>query len=161
MMEKTRKVVIGARWPNDTNPLVERGRAFLSISAKIAKSHSVIQRQLWLLRNYPELSRAQVYDQARKEFYGLRLREEVRRQVAREEAMATGAYFGKSAIEIAMELENKEYERWKAWTEKQLVLIEIRQAAGPTRITDDSTEPGSEQEPEGGEEMAENPLDVA
>lgn len=98
------------------------------------------------------MSRAQVYDRARKEFYELRLREEVRRHVAKEEALATGAYFGKSALEVGMELENQEYERWKAWTEKQLVLIEQRRAAGST-----VTVAPVESELEGEEEVAEDP----
>lgn len=102
------------------------------------------------------MSRAQVYDQARKEFYELRLREEVRRQVAKEEATATGAYFGKSALEIGMELEDKEYERWKAWAEKQAVLIEQRRAAGPTDLADDTVGPDPEPEPKGENEEADN-----
>lgn len=104
------------------------------------------------------MSRAQVYDQARKEFYELRLREDVRRHVAKEEATATGAYFGKSALDIGMDLEDKEYERWKVWTEKQLVLLEQSRAAGPAGLTDDAVEPEpeSESEPEGGDEIADN-----
>jgi small subunit ribosomal protein S23 len=121
-------------------------------SSKFAKSNSVIQRQLWLLRNERHMSRAQVYDRARKEFYELRLREEVRRHVAKEEALATGAYFGKSALEVGMELENQEYERWKAWTEKQLVLMEQHRAAGPA-----ITNAPVESEAEGEEEVADGP----
>lgn len=119
---------------------------FLSIIIGVAESSSVIQRQLWLLRNRPELTRAQVYDQARKEFYDLRLREEVRRQVAREEALATGAYFGKSPLEIGMELEDKEYERWRNWAQKEALFAEQRQAGDFMPITDDMTV--SEQEAE-------------
>lgn len=43
--------------------------------------------------------------------------------------MSTGAYFGKSAMEIGMELEDKEYERWKEWAMKEVTLLEQRQAA--------------------------------
>lgn len=43
--------------------------------------------------------------------------------------MSTGAYFGKSALDIGMELEDKEYERWKEWATKEVVLAEQRQAA--------------------------------
>ena len=43
--------------------------------------------------------------------------------------MSTGAYFGKSALEIGMELEDKEYERWKRWATKEVALAEQRQAA--------------------------------
>ena len=77
----------------------------------------------------PGITSAQAYDQARKEFYDLRLQEDVERRVAKEEAMSTGAYFGKSALEIGMELEDKEYERWKEWAMKEVTLLEQRQAA--------------------------------
>ena len=43
--------------------------------------------------------------------------------------MSTGAYFGKSALEIGMELEDKEYERWKRWATKEVAVAEQRQAA--------------------------------
>ena len=91
--------------------------------------NSVVQRQLWLRHNEPEITSAQAYDKARKEFYDLRLQEDVERRVAKEEAMSTGAYFGKSALDIGMELEDKEYERWKEWATKEVVVAEQRQAA--------------------------------
>ena len=90
---------------------------------------SVVQRQLWLRHNEPGITSAQAYDKARKEFYDLRLQEDVERRVAKEEAMSTGAYFGRSALAIGMELEDKEYERWKEWATKEVVVAEQRQAA--------------------------------
>ena len=66
---------------------------------------------------------------ARKEFYDLRLQEDVERRVAREEAMSTGAYFGPSQLEIGMELENKEFERWKRWAQKQVEFQQQTSAA--------------------------------
>lgn len=116
--------------------------------AELADDNSVIQRQLWLLRNHPELTQAQVYDKARKEFYELRLQEEVRRQVAREEAMATGAYFGKSLNQVGLELEDKEHERWAAWAQNKAALREQARAAGSAAITDDLTDSVFESEPE-------------
>ena len=77
----------------------------------------------------PGIKPAQAYDQARKEFYDLRLQEDVERRVAKEEAMSTGAYFGKSALDIGMELEDKEHEKWKEWATKEVALAEQRQAA--------------------------------
>ena len=77
----------------------------------------------------PEITPAQAYDQARKEFYDLRLQEDVERRVAKEEAMSTGAYFGKSTLDIGMELEDKEYERWKEWASAEVTLVEQRRAA--------------------------------
>jgi len=89
----------------------------------------VVQRQLWLRHNVPDITPAQAYDQARKEFYNLRLQEDVERRVAKEEAMSTGAYFGPSALDIGRQLEDKEYERWKEWAMKEIAVMEQRQAA--------------------------------
>lgn len=75
------------------------------------------------------MTRAKAYDQARKEFYDLRLQEDVRRSVAKEEAIATGAYFGKTALDIGMELENKQFEDWKKWAEGEVVLAQQKHAA--------------------------------
>ncbi len=110
----------------------------------ISDRHSVVQRQLWLRQNEPGVSKAEAYDQARKEFYDLRLQEDTERRVAREEALATGGYFGKSAMDIGMELEDKEYERWKAWAEKQVELANQRQAAMYTGFDSAETEPDIE-----------------
>ena len=76
---------------------------------------SVVQRQLWLLNNVPDISKSAAYDIARREFYRLRLQEDIERRVAAEEAQATGATFGPSILEIGMELENRQYNRWKEW----------------------------------------------
>lgn len=112
----------------------------------------MVQRQLWLIHHRPELTRAQVYDQARKEFYDLRLQEEVRRHVAKEEAMATGAYFGKSLITIGAEFEDKEFQRWKKWAEKRSGALQQEQHAGSAAIIDDPNnsqfEPELDAEPE-------------
>ena len=115
---------------------------------ELADNNSVIQRQLWLLRNYPELTRAQVYDKARNEFYELRLQEEVRRQVAKEEAMATGAYFGKSLNRIGLELEDKEHQRWTSWAQNKAALREQARAAGSAPIIDEPIDSVFESEPE-------------
>lgn len=72
----------------------------------------------------------EAYDKARKEFYALRHAEEVEKRIAREEAMSTGAYFGKGALEIGMELEDKTYEAWKVWAGENVATMErIRDAA--------------------------------
>ena len=75
------------------------------------------------------MGRDKAYDQARKEFYELRLREEIERRVAHEEALATGAYFGKSALEVGMELEDKEFERYKQSAQEQSITDEQKRAA--------------------------------
>lgn len=80
---------------------------------------SVVQRQMWLME-HADLSRNAAYDQARKEFYALRQEEEMERRVAREEAGHVGAYFGKNRLEVSMDIENKEWESWKAWAAIQV-----------------------------------------
>jgi len=81
------------------------------------------------MHNVPNMTKARAYDQARREFYEERLKEDVERRVAKEEAMATGAYFGKSMLQIGMELEDKEYERWKQWALQEITEANQRQAS--------------------------------
>lgn len=69
------------------------------------------------------MTSSKAYDQARQEFYAIRHQEDVERRVAKEEALATGAYFGKSMLEIGMELEDKTYEGWKEWALKEIEVI--------------------------------------
>lgn len=88
----------------------------------------MVQRQLWLIENQA-ISPQRAYDQARKEFYALRLQEDVERRVAKEEALATGAYFGKSVLESGMKLEDEEYNRWKLWAEQKAIEKKQRQFA--------------------------------
>ena len=91
------------------------------ISNDQANTHphvSVVKRQRYLLRHTP-LSEAAAYDCARKELYRVRHAREIQARVAHEEALATGAYFGPGPLEIGMRLEDKSYETWRSWAEKQ------------------------------------------
>ncbi|KAL2833408.1 37S ribosomal protein S25, mitochondrial [Aspergillus cavernicola] len=90
---------------------------------------SVVQRQLWLLNNVPNISKSAAYDTARREFYRLRLQEDIERRVAAEEAEATGATFGPTRLEIGMELENKEYDLWKEWAKMEAAVLDQRAAS--------------------------------
>jgi len=83
---------------------------------------------MWLMEN-EGLSKTAAYDQARHELYAHRHQEDVERRIAREEALATGAYFGKSALEVGMELEDKQFEDWKAWAQKQILAQKQAQGA--------------------------------
>ena len=100
--------------------------------------YSVVQRQMWLMENEkmigPDktvvpMSKARAYDQARQEFYAERLKEDIERRVAKEEAEATGAYFGKSYLETGMEIEDQMFEKWKAWAIKEYEAQEIKMQA--------------------------------
>jgi small subunit ribosomal protein S23 len=86
------------------------------------------------------MSNAQAYDVARREFYALRHEEEVERRIAREEASWTGAYFGKSAIDVGMELEDKTYESWKAWATREAEAIDLQRNAAYTGLGTGSEE---------------------
>ena len=92
------------------------------------------------MHNVPNMSKAKAYDQARREFYEERLQEDVERRVAKEEALATGAYFGKSMLQIGMELEDKAYEKWKEWATKEIILAEQKQAGAYTGVNNESME---------------------
>jgi small subunit ribosomal protein S23 len=88
---------------------------------------SVVQRQLWLLENVPDITVPQAYDIARKEFYALRRQEETRSRIAAEEARHMGAQFGKSAIQVSMGIENRMYNDWENWS--RMVVDEFTQRA--------------------------------
>lgn len=88
----------------------------------------VVQRQLWLLQNIPDITVPQAYDIARKEFYTLRRREERRDRIAAEEARHMGAKFGKSANQISMGIENAAYNEWEKWS-RQMVVEQTSRAA--------------------------------
>lgn len=99
----------------------------------LSATNSVVQRQLWLLNNVPDMKKTTAYDIARREFYQLRLQEDIERRVAVEEAEATGAVFGPSKLEIGMDLENKEFERWKEWATMEVQVQNQRQVASSTK----------------------------
>ena len=102
--------------------------------------NSVIQRQAWLMEQR-NLSKDDAYDQARQEFYDQRMREDIERRVAKEEATATGAYFAKTRIGIGAELENKSFEVFRAWAEK--TAMELDQARAAVYSGLDTTETSS------------------
>jgi small subunit ribosomal protein S23 len=74
---------------------------------------------MWLMK-HKGFSKPKAYDEARREFYKHRHLEEVRRRIAKEEAMHVGAYFGQGPLEIGMELEDHAFESWKKWAAQQI-----------------------------------------
>jgi small subunit ribosomal protein S23 len=112
---------------------------------------SVVQRQLHLLQTVPNMTKSAAYDIARREFYRFRHREDIERRVAAEEAEATGAEFGPTMLEVGVELENQEFERWKQWARLMAQIQEQKAAAfvgAPERVnTEESVgSSGSESE---------------
>jgi small subunit ribosomal protein S23 len=101
------------------------------------------------------MSTAEAYDIARKEFYEVRYNEDVERKVAREEALAVGASFGKSYMEVGMELEDKEWENFKAWAMITTHATEARRLAQYRGLegedSDTKPETATADDPEGAE----------
>lgn len=90
---------------------------------------SVVQRQLALLQNVPDMTVAQAYDVARREFYQLRRREDTVKRVALEEAMHNGADPDKTVLQWSQEVENKVYDQWEEWARSEVVAQMQRSAA--------------------------------
>lgn len=89
---------------------------------------SVVQRTLYLLKNNEGSSFLEAYDQARFEFYRLRMQQEVEQQVAQEEAEMFGSIYGQSAIEFGVEQEQKVIDVWKQKALEETELLAARRA---------------------------------
>ncbi|KAI2622849.1 mitochondrial ribosomal protein S25 [Xylaria nigripes] len=94
----------------------------------------VVQRQLWMMHNVDGMTRQKAYDIARREFYALRQTEDIERRIAKEEAMKVGAYFGKSAIQVSMEIEDRQFDYWKKWAGRQIQKVQAEQDAAYTNF---------------------------
>lgn len=106
----------------------------------LTEAASVVQRQMWLMKN-KGFSKARAYDEARKEFYKHRHLQDVRRRIAKEEALHVGAYFGKGPLEIGMALEDKAFESWKEWAGKMIEDEQQMRAqlfSGPQQPTEEA-----------------------
>ncbi|KAL8832318.1 MAG: hypothetical protein Q9170_004930 [Blastenia crenularia] len=122
---------------NDGKDAERRDWSLISQPDRPVDGESVVQRQMFLMHGNPEIGQipdpnmtpAKAYDQARKELYEFRLQQDIERRVAKEEAMATGAYFGKSTLQIGMEIEDKIFEQWKAWAVREATKMQHRDAA--------------------------------
>lgn len=101
------------------------------------------------------MTKEQAYDTARREFYSLRQEEEVERRIAKEEAQMVGAYFGKNFLQVGVELEDAQYERWKKWATRQIAAVRTEQSQAYTTFGDDEA---SAENIDLEEEIAEVPL---
>lgn len=94
---------------------------------------------MWLMK-HRAMSKPAAYDVARREFYFQRHREDIRRRVAREEALHVGATFGKGPLEIGMELEDKSWDGWKRWAQEQIDNEEATRAQMFSGVPSDATD---------------------
>lgn len=103
---------------------------------KALSGECCVQRTLWLLQNTPDITLEAAYDKARKEFYNARLKEDIQRRIAPEEASHYGATFGPSIFQKSMRHEDKAFEEWRVWaTQEQEMRLQARTgiAAPPLR----------------------------
>ncbi|KAK6499186.1 mitochondrial ribosomal small subunit component [Arthrobotrys conoides] len=120
----------------DWSKLQQPGRAL--------DGESVIQRQMWLMEEENgNLSQSAAYDLARKEFYRLRMRSDIERRIAAEEARSVGAFFGKTHLQVGLELEEKALLAWKVKAQEAVARRQqrIEAMANPGSI---DTEVGDE-----------------
>lgn len=111
----------------DNDQLRDYSRNVRSPNAPL-NGESVVQRQLYLLHHVPDITENQAYDIARKEFYAHRLREDIERRVAAEEAEALGADFGKSLNQRSLDIEDRMCEDWEKWS-RQTVMERMQKDA--------------------------------
>ncbi|KAK5116727.1 hypothetical protein LTR62_007401 [Meristemomyces frigidus] len=110
-------------------------------SRRPMNGEAVIQRQKHLIRTGVPTSTA--YDTARRELYTLRHAQETELRVAREEALSTGAFFGPGPNEIGMQLEDKQYENWRAWAVKEIAALKQLQGSAYTGMEVEAAGDGS------------------
>lgn len=78
---------------------------------------SVVQRTLYLVKNESK-TLADAYDQARFEFYRLRIQEEIQDQVSREENEMFGSVFNAGPLEYGVEREQVVIDKWRVEAEE-------------------------------------------
>lgn len=104
---------------------------------------SVVQRTLYLLKEKKQPTLLDAYDQARFEFYRVRVQQEIHEQVAQEEAEMFGSVFGSSSIEYGLEKEQKVIETWKKKAIQQTELMAAR-SSGPSAAWENAAEANEE-----------------
>ncbi|KAK4228926.1 putative 37S ribosomal protein [Podospora fimiseda] len=114
------------------------GRGLMQPGMKLS-GENVVQRQLWLMQ-VKKMSKRAAYDKARKEFYDLRQTEEIENRIAIEEARMVGAYFGKTDLQVGMEMEAQTYNAWKKWASGQIAAIDSERNAAYANLLDDTEE---------------------
>ncbi|CCH59422.1 hypothetical protein TBLA_0B05960 [Henningerozyma blattae CBS 6284] len=106
---------------------------------------SVVQRTLFLLKTKEHRKLIDAYNQARFEFYRLRMAEEIQEQVAQEESEMFGAVFGSTTIEFGIEKEQEMIDSWKVEAIKETEINEAKRSKESVSWKTDSLE-GKEDE---------------
>jgi small subunit ribosomal protein S23 len=104
---------------------------------------------------HERMPKAAAYDKARKEFYQRRHLEDIERRIAKEEALATGAYFGKTALEVGMQLEDEAWRNWMEWARGQIQVQQQRAASQMVSPTEEGNDEQNTGELATSEEMVE------
>lgn len=112
---------------------------------------SVVQRQAYLMST--GIPSATAYDTARKELYRVRHANEIEARVAKEEALAVGAFFAPGPLEHGMKLEDQQYEAWKEWAKTETEALKQLQGSAYTGNEAELAEPQAE-DPELGTQEA-------
>ncbi|KAF8453480.1 mitochondrial ribosomal protein S25-domain-containing protein [Terfezia claveryi] len=133
----------GERW-DWSKGLRQRGRQ--------VDGESVIQYQLHLLQN-TKLTLTETYDLARKQFYKIRLEEDIQRRIAIEEALSTGAVFDKYYMDIVFEREGQVLQDWRIKAAQDLAIRKHRRNAAysSTVAAEDAAAAGAAGQAEGAE----------
>lgn len=101
---------------------------------------NVVQRTLYLLKTAIYDNITDAYDQARLEFYRVRIQQELEEQVAAEEAEMFGSVFGPTAIEHGLMKEQEIITKWKQDAELQTELLTAKQDNASKAAGDESAE---------------------
>ncbi|AGO11575.1 AaceriADL211Cp [[Ashbya] aceris (nom. inval.)] len=107
---------------------------------------SVVQRTLYLLKSGAHQELLAAYDQARFEFYRLRMQQELEEQIAYEEATMFGSVFKATAVEHGLQQEQKVLDRWKEDVVAGMQLMSAKKSSAKQSwadAADEGTEQGS------------------
>lgn len=109
---------------------------------------SVVQRTLFLLKSGLQNELLHAYDQARFEFYRLRMQEEIEQQVSSEEAEMFGSVFRSNTLEFGVAREQKVIDAWKRKAIQQTELMSARKSNPSASWSSESEEANNEEKPE-------------
>lgn len=97
---------------------------------------SVVQRTMWLLKNTKK-DLFESYDQARFEFYRLRMEEEMQSAVSKEESQMFGSIYSKTNLELGIEQEQVYIDDWAQLASER---TKVKRANASSRKSDTTQE---------------------